>query len=221
MTWAAVGAAAISVVGGLIGGSKAKKAAAKQAKVQKLSLQYQDKWTQQAREDNAPWRESGVGALGAINNAMGLTPSEDRYGGFESSPGYQFRMDEGVRALDRSASARGNLFSGAQGRALARYGQGYASNEFGNYMANLQSLAGLGQNSAAQNSQIAQNQGVNGANSMIQGGNARASGYLAQGQMAGNLAGIGADLFTRYQQNRNTRNANNSLDNYFSKKGNF
>lgn len=51
---------------------------------------------------------------------------------FKKDPGYDFRMNEGREALEGSAAARGNLLSGATLKALQRYGQDYASNEYGN-----------------------------------------------------------------------------------------
>jgi len=51
---------------------------------------------------------------------------------FVKDPGYQFRMDEGAKGLEHSAAARGGLLSGAQAKAVSRYGQDFASNEFGN-----------------------------------------------------------------------------------------
>ncbi len=67
------------------------------------------------------------------------------YSSFFKSPGYQFRLDEGVRAIDRSASARGMLMSGGIQRELTRYGQGLASAEFNTYANRLSALAGIGQ----------------------------------------------------------------------------
>lgn len=69
----------------------------------------------------------------------------DRYAGFEASPGYQFRQDEGRRAIENSAAARGRLFSGGTIKGLTRYSQGVASDEFQRYVGGLQSLAGVGQ----------------------------------------------------------------------------
>ena len=70
---------------------------------------------------------------------------EDPYGGFRASPGYQFAFDEGLNALDKSASARGRLMGGGYGRELTRYGQGIADQEFNTYANRLASLAGVGQ----------------------------------------------------------------------------
>jgi len=56
-------------------------------------------------------------------------------GGFQyqpTDPSYQWRFNEGQRAVDRSAAAGGSLYSGGTLKALARYGQGLASTEFQN-----------------------------------------------------------------------------------------
>lgn len=49
-----------------------------------------------------------------------------------SEPGYQFRLGQGLKALDQSAAARGNLRTGGQVKAFNDYAQNYASNEYEN-----------------------------------------------------------------------------------------
>jgi hypothetical protein len=51
---------------------------------------------------------------------------------FEKDPGYNFRMREGQKAIERQQAAMGGGASGRALKALARYGQGFASNEFQN-----------------------------------------------------------------------------------------
>lgn len=46
--------------------------------------------------------------------------------------GYQFRLQEGVDALDASAASRGMVQSGAQQKAITEYGQNLASEEYTN-----------------------------------------------------------------------------------------
>lgn len=109
------------------------------------------------------------------------------YSAFFKSPGYEFRQEEGIRAIDRSASARGQLMSGGTLRELARYGQGLASSEFGNYANRLASLAGLpptgGSVSGAAAGAVAGSAaGI--AGTTLAGGQARASGIAAQGNIA-------------------------------------
>jgi len=47
-------------------------------------------------------------------------------------PPCQFRLAEGQKAIERSAAARGILNSGSTRKALERYGQGMASQEYRN-----------------------------------------------------------------------------------------
>jgi hypothetical protein len=61
----------------------------------------------------------------------------------ENDPGYQFRLNEGVKALEASASARGTLNSGNTLQDVLKYGQDYASNEFQNVYQ--RALTGQGQ----------------------------------------------------------------------------
>lgn len=106
-----------------------------------------------------------------------------------SSPSYQFRFDEGQRGLERSAAARGRLFSGATGMALQRYGQGFASQEFENDFRRLGALSGAGDNAQGITINAGQNYANQaGANAMA-AGNARASGYLGAGEAQANFWG--------------------------------
>lgn len=54
--------------------------------------------------------------------------------GFETSPGYDWRLSQGIEGLESSASASGMLDSGNTGKALIEYGQNTASDEFERYM---------------------------------------------------------------------------------------
>jgi hypothetical protein len=117
-----------------------------------------------------------------------VTTEQDRYGGFYASPGYQFRLDEGGRAYDRSAAARGMLLSGAQVKAQNRFGQGMASEEFGNYANALRSIAGVGQVANQNVGNAAGQYGQNASNAMMNSGMARASGYLGTANAIGSVA---------------------------------
>ncbi len=58
---------------------------------------------------------------------------------FTADPGYQFRLEEGQKALERSRAANRTLNTGETGKALMEYGQGMGSQEYGNYMNRLYS----------------------------------------------------------------------------------
>ena len=47
-------------------------------------------------------------------------------------PGYQFRKDEGNKAIDRGQAARGGFYSGGAIKEAQRFAQGLATEEFGN-----------------------------------------------------------------------------------------
>jgi hypothetical protein len=143
---------------------------------------------------------------------------------FQQDPGYGFRLKEGLRALENSAAARGGLLSGNTMRGITRFGQGLASEEFGNafnrYQAErqarlgpLQSLVGLGQTSANTIGSAAGQLGTNLSNLAVGGGNARASGYAG---MANALAsGIGQGV-NYYQGNQAARQQQQNFDTYMN-----
>lgn len=64
----------------------------------------------------------------------GFQAPEFELGNFEADPGYQFRLDQGLKALQASAAAKGVLHTGGTLRDLMDYGQGFASNEFRNFV---------------------------------------------------------------------------------------
>ena len=49
---------------------------------------------------------------------------------FVKEPGYEFRLSEGEKGINRAALARGGFDSGATLKALQRFGQDYASDEY-------------------------------------------------------------------------------------------
>lgn len=104
------------------------------------------------------------------------------YGGFTETPGYQFRFDEGQKAIERSAAARGGMNSGATMKALTRFGQNIAADEYNNYLNRLSSVAGAGQVATSQVAQAGQNYATGAGNALMAGGRARASGYEAISQ---------------------------------------
>jgi hypothetical protein len=138
------------------------------------------------RADFAPWRDAGKTALGQLGGLTGL-PGYDKVD-FTASPGYQFRMDEGTKAIDRSAAARGMLRSGPTLKALDRYSQGLASDEYTNQFNRLAAISGIGQ--TATNSTAAAGAGAanNISNALTQAGQARASSYIGQANAYANGA---------------------------------
>jgi hypothetical protein len=126
----------------------------------------------------------GGGAPGAAGGGSAQALAE-----LQTSPGYQFRLGEGQKALERSAAARGTLLTGGTLKGLTRYGQDYASGEYNNRYNQLMGVTALGQNAAAQqgnaNSAYAQNAG----DLQTQIGNANAAGTVGGANAWGNAYG--------------------------------
>lgn len=117
---------------------------------------------------------------------------------FFTSPDYQFRFQQGLSALDRSAAARGNLLSGQQLKAISEYGQNLASGEYANYYNRLAALAGAGQSSAAQTGNANLTVAENAGGFLKNAGVAQAEGI----QGIGNAIGTGIGNLYNYYQNQ-------------------
>lgn len=127
--------------------------------------------------------------------------AENAFNTFRNSTGYKFRLDQGLDAVNGGYAGAGTIKSGAAMKAINDYGQGMASQEFGNYLNALgnqqqlglsagSALAGVSQNSANNLGQIAMNTGDNLANAaLLKSQN--------NGQAINSLAMIGSGILGR------------------------
>ncbi|MBL7545621.1 MAG: tail fiber domain-containing protein [Bdellovibrionaceae bacterium] len=142
----------------------------------------------QQRADMEPWLQAGTSALSSLSN-------NDFMNNWQTDPGYQFRLDEGNKAINSAAAARGNAMGGATMKALTRYGSDYASNEYDKvYNRNnnrLSMLAGFGNNASNTNVNSAGNYGQTVASNYIGMGNANAAANIGQGNRMSQLLGQG------------------------------
>jgi len=196
------------VVGSAISSRAASKAASTQAAAADRSVDAQREIFERQVELSRPYREAGELALNKlIPLATEYTPFTREQ--FEADPGYNFRLSEGLKALERSSAAGGNLLSGSTLKGIVRYGQGTASQEFQNAfnraqierqarMNPLQSLAGVGQTATQQLSQQAGQFGSNMAEAIGAAGQARASGYVG----TANAITGGLNQYLNYSQNQ-------------------
>ena len=206
-----LGGAAEEVTGG--GASGAAQDAAQTANVaadRDIALRTRMYEEDVARQE--PWRKAGVTALNKLTPlATEYTPFGMQQ--FQQDPGYAFRMSEGMKGLERSAAARGGLLSGGMLKGIQRYGQDMASQEYQNafnrYQTErsarlnpLQSLAGVGQTATNQlgaagreygssAGSIMSGQGINSANALLAGQQARSSSYGQLGSALGKYLGGG------------------------------
>jgi hypothetical protein len=129
-------------------------------------------------------------------------PAPDPLQQLQTSPGYQFRLSEGAKALERSAAARGTLLTGGTLKGLQRYAQDYASGEYQNRYNQLFGLAQLGQNSAAMTANQNANYANNAGNLITQQGNAQSAGTMAGANAASNAINSGQNLAQMYYLSR-------------------
>jgi len=88
-------------------------------------------WYNRAGNDFSKYYDQAK-ALYDPANALLADPSSVR-----NLPGYQFNFDQGMKALDNSAAARGGALSGNALRGATEYGQGYADSQWGNQLARI------------------------------------------------------------------------------------
>lgn len=142
-----------------------------------------EKMWQQGRADQSKYLEDGNSALAGIQ-ALLKDPSS-----VSSMPDYQFGLDQGSKALQNSATARGMTYSGPQAKALKRYGNDYAGTKLGESFNRLASIAGIGQTATNQTGAMGQGYAGQMANNITGAGNSQAAGYIGQGNAWNNAIG--------------------------------
>jgi len=195
------------IAGSVINAGASVSASQSQSRANKRAIASQEKMFNKQIELQEPFRKVGVNALPDLVAASKYTPFTMEQ--FQADPGYAFRLQEGLKALDRSAAARGGLLSGATLKGAQRYGQDLGSQEYTNAFNRyqlerqarlnpLQSLAGMSQTAANTMSNQAGQFGENMAQNAMTQGNIRASGYM---NTANALTG-GLNQYLNYQQNQ-------------------
>jgi len=202
-----------AVVGSsLIGASASRSAAGAQAAAADRASDAQERMFERQVELSEPWRKAGEQALNKLIPLTDYTPFSMAQ--FQADPGYGFRMSEGMKALERSAAARGGLLSGASMKGIQRFGQDLASQEYTNAfnryqteraarLQPLQSLAGVGQTTAQQIGEAGMRTAQNIGETQMSGAAARASGYVG----GANALTQGLGTYLNYSQGQNMLNA--------------
>lgn len=205
MPWAFIIPAAASLIGGSMQSDAASDASSVANAQQQKSLDLQTRIYEENVARQSPFLNTGTEFYNKLAD-LHRNPSSGN-AMMQMDPGYGFRMQEGMKALDRQAAARGGLISGAALKAAQRYGQDYASNEFGNAYNRLASMANTGPQAAG----VVSNLGTQFANtaSGIYGtmgnntGNAMLSGGSAYGNALGGVARAGGNWYGRQNNQSN------------------
>lgn len=190
MPWAVAGA----IGGALISSEAAGDAADQQADSAAQANALQRYMYDTTREDQAPYREAGVEALGRLRD---FSDRELRPDEVMAEPGYQFGLQQGLDNVQNTAAARGGLYSGNTLRALTRYGNDYATTRYndawnrnqasGSTRWNrLAALAGIGQTATNQVQSAGQNYAGSVGGNLMSNANAQGAAGMAQGNIWGN-----------------------------------
>ncbi len=155
--------------------------------------------------------DAGGRALSKYETAIEKPFGQDE---LELDPGYQFRLDEGSKALENSAAARGMSLSGGNLKDISRWSQSYASDEFNkaygrrqDYLNRLSGLVGVGQASSVMQAQQGTSMGGQVSQSILAGGQATADMYsnlgninsaeaMAGGKATMDIASLAASFYT-------------------------
>ena len=203
--------AAATIGAGLLGARSASKAADVQAQATQAAQDAQERMFERQVELQEPFRQAGIGALNKLIPLSDYT----KFGmdQFTQDPGYAFRLSEGMKALDRTAAARGGLLSGATLKGAQRYGQEIGSQEYMNafnryqteraaQLNPLQSLAGVGQTAAGTLTNAYGAYGAQTGQNLQDIGSARASGYLGGQNALSSALGQAGQMY-QYGQRTN------------------
>ena len=210
---------------GVLGAITASNAAETQADAARYAADKAYQVYQEQKALQEPFRTAGISAQNQLLTLLGLPGGTQgaefgRYArpfgmqDFQADPGYAFRLSEGMKALEASRAARGGLLSGATGKALSRYGQDLASQEYGgafnrfqteraNRLQPLGSLMGTGQAAASNQATAAGQYGTNVGNLATSGAAAQAAGQVG---MTNALTGA-LNTYLNYSANQNMVNA--------------
>lgn len=214
--------AGVSAVGGvatgLIGASASKSAASQQANAANQSAALQEQQYQTTRNDLMPYNLAGQNNLGlyqnfyqtsadqlgqAYSDAYNHIPQGMTEANLIQTPGYQFNLSQGLRAMQNSSAAKGLGVSGAAMQGAGTYATGLADSTYQNQFNNqqqiyndylqqaqlkgnqLNSIYGqisapvtMGENAAAQTGTLGAAAAGNAGNSLQAAGSANAAGTL-------------------------------------------
>lgn len=201
-----------SVLGAGVSAYSSRKAAKGQERVAKDAAAEEKAALARQEELSRPYRETGIEAQNALARMAGLgtdTGAADygmlgRQVDLMNDPGFNFRLREGTKELDRRLAAGGRMFSGGALKAGQQYSQELASQEYSNafdramrlraeranalaglYGGGLQATTGFGQD-VGQSARTA-------ADLMTSGAAARASGYIGGANALNQAIGTGAN----------------------------
>ena len=170
----------------------------------------------QPYQKNFSGAQAGTTQLGNVLGLNGPAGNQQALKTLQSTPGYQFQLQQGDNAINAAAAANGTLNSGNQALALSNYNQGLAGTTYNNYVSQLQpylnsaataaggigstyaglgsGLAGVATGVGGSLANLSQGQGNAAYGAQTSIGNANANASLAGLNASGNILNAGMNL---------------------------
>jgi hypothetical protein len=253
MVAAAIGvSAAAGLAGSAMSASASKSAANTQADAANNAAQLQEQQWEQTQANLKPYMDLGSSSISPLLSAMGYNVTQNSdgtysYNGTDSSnalqqtftapteaqaqatPGYQFTLNQGLKAVQNSAAARGLGSSGAALKGASSYATGLADstyndvynralqtyqtnyNSAANNVNRLSSLVSSGQNAAATNGSLGASTMSSVGNTLTSAANATAAGTVGSANaLSSGLSSVGSNALTYGLLTNNAANAASS-----------
>lgn len=202
MSWVATAVVGGAVIGGIATNRAAGRAADAQTAASQAGLDANERQFQEIQQMLAPFRETGVKALGGQEDLAGLNGPEAQGAAIEalkSSPLFQAQLQQGEESILANASATGGLRGGNTQGALAQFSPQLLSSTISDQYSRLGNLSSMGLGAAGQTGQFGQAATNNAVSLLQQQGQAGAGRALAQGQ---SIANIGNSISQGFLLNR-------------------
>ena len=204
MSWVASAILGAGVVGGAAQAYAASQAAQAQTNAAQTAANTQLQMFNKTQSNLSPFVQGGQTAeQQLISQLPSLTaPVNMSEANLVNTPGYQFNLTQGTKAVQNAAAARGLGVSGAALKGATNFATGLADTTYQNQFANavtnqtnaynrLMGVTQVGENAAAQTGTAATAAGAGIAGAQIGAGNAQAAGINAIGGSVGNVANSG------------------------------
>jgi hypothetical protein len=160
-----------------------------------------------ANEYLNPYIDAGSRSLTTLTDLANAPQAQFDPSNLTMDPGYAFRMAEGQKALERSAASRGILQTGGTLKALTRYGQDAASQEY--QSAFNRALSTFGANQSARQQQLGTLSGL--VNTGYGASQGAGNNLIGTQQTAGNWRNTAAQLQGGYGIDSANRQADVSM----------
>jgi len=150
----------------------------------------------QAQGYLSPYLQGGGQANALLGNylgANGVDAQRTAMADFQNDPGYQAQFGAGVNALDRSATARGGLYSGAAMKGLQEYGQQFQRQAFNDRINQLGQFSGQGLQAGGAAANLAGQTGQTLGGLSYGFGQQQASNTINKGNALAQASGIGVN----------------------------